>query len=92
MQAPRSLAEAGRQLLVADSVAPAEAAALLSAADVNGDGLVDLLELMRALYKWAPAASAAPNGSLAAARDAALDMFLLLGENPIRWGPLLALP
>ena len=47
------------------------------------DGQVDLLELMRAVYKWAPLATT-HNDSLVAARDAALDFFLLLGADPIR--------
>lgn len=40
------------------------------------------MELMRAAYKWAPQAAAA-NDSLAAARDSALDFFLLLPADPI---------
>jgi hypothetical protein len=48
---------------------------------------VDLLELMRAVYKWAPLADDSPaagDDSLAAARDSALDVFLLLGADPVR--------
>ena len=51
------------------------------------DGRVDLLELMRAVYKWAPLADDSPaagDDSLAAARDSALDVFLLLGADPVR--------
>lgn len=79
-----TLAEAVRQLIRAASVAPADADALFAAADVNGDGYVDALELMRALYKWGAAANAALDRSLAAVRDATLDIFVLLNENPIR--------
>lgn len=48
---------------------------------------MDLLDLMRAAYKWAPLADdspAAADDSLAAARDSALDFFLLLGADPVR--------
>ncbi len=45
------------------------------------------MELMRAVYKWAPLAMRRDD-SLAAAQDAALDFFLLLGADPIRRAPV----
>ncbi len=79
-----SLTEALRDLLRARSVASGQVDALFKAADANADGFVDMLELMRALYKWGQSASARVDRSLATARDGAMDMFLLLRENPIR--------
>ncbi|EIE21027.1 hypothetical protein COCSUDRAFT_56948 [Coccomyxa subellipsoidea C-169] len=81
------LADCARWLSNAESVAGGDAEALFAAADTNKDGRVDLLELMRAAYKWAPLADdspAAADDSLAAARDSALDFFLLLGADPVR--------
>ncbi|BDA45141.1 hypothetical protein COCOBI_06-6210 [Coccomyxa sp. Obi] len=78
------LMDCARWITNAESIIEgADADALFAAADVNGDGRVDLLELMRAVYKWAPLATTRDD-SLAAARDAALDLFLLLGADPIR--------
>ncbi|CAL8469100.1 g8641 [Coccomyxa elongata] len=82
------LVDCARWITNVESVEGAEADALFAAADVNGDGRVDLLELMRAVYKWAPLATRRDD-SLAAAQDAALDFFLLLGADAIRRAPLL---
>jgi Ca2+-binding EF-hand superfamily protein len=72
------LADAYRILLVSDSVSPEDTARLFAAADADGNGRIDLRELMRAIARMAPV-----DEPLARSLDAALDTMALLAANPV---------
>lgn len=79
LQADLRTVEAARAVLNAESVTPGDAARIFAAADADSNGRIDLAELARAIARLQP-----PAAPLAAARDAAVDAFVVFAVNPTR--------
>ncbi|BDA45131.1 hypothetical protein COCOBI_06-6110 [Coccomyxa sp. Obi] len=72
-----------RELLLIQSVEDVDTEGVFNAVDSNGNALIDLRELANALSKWTLLV-ATPDAPLGAAKNLALDLYLIFGVDPLQ--------